>query len=237
MLETLQPPPKSIVGRLRGISRRYWLGKNEVIALDDVDLDIPTGRFIVLAGPSGSGKSTLLHMLGALDRPDAGTVEVDSQNLAKLNDDALSDFRSQRIGFVFQSFNLLPMLNALENVEYPIRRLGAPSAERRARATELLQAVGLGNQLRQRPGELSGGQRQRVAIARALANRPRIIIADEPTANLDRASANGIVQLLRRLQEDTGITVVLSSHDPMVQAAADTRFDLVDGRIEREVSA
>ncbi|MFN3985021.1 MAG: ABC transporter ATP-binding protein [Rhodocyclaceae bacterium] len=225
------------VARLHGISRRYTLGKSEILALNQLDLDIPRGRLVVIAGPSGSGKSTLLHMLGALDRPDSGTVEVDGQALAKLDDNALSDFRSRRIGFVFQNFNLLPTLNALENVEYPIHRLGVAATQRRTRATDLLHAVGLGDKLRHRPGELSGGQRQRVAIARALANQPRIVIADEPTANLDRASAAGIVSLLRHLQQDTGATVVLSSHDPLVQAQADIRYDLVDGRIERVVGS
>lgn len=221
------------VARLRGVSRSYQLGKSQISALTHIDIDIPRGRFIVLAGPSGSGKSTLLHMLGALDKPSTGSVEVDGQILDQLDDDALSDFRSRRIGFVFQSFNLLPTLNAIENVEYPMHRLGVGIRQRRERSIELLTAVGLGDKLRHRPGELSGGQRQRVAIARALANRPSIVIADEPTANLDRASTNGIISLLKQLQHDTGTTVVLSSHDPAVQAVADLRFDLVDGRIER----
>ena len=225
-------PESSTIASLRAVRKRYHMGSNVLEALAGVDLDIAGGCVTVIAGPSGSGKSTLLHLLGGLDMPDAGTVCVDGQDLAHMHDDALSRFRGTHIGFVFQSFNLLPVLDALENVEYPMQGLRLPRAERRQRAQALLAAVGLADKARHRPGELSGGQRQRVAIARALANQPRIVIADEPTANLDRASGAGIIALLRQLQRDTGTSVVLSSHDPAVIAAADVRVDLVDGRIE-----
>ncbi|CAL92673.1 ABC transporter ATP-binding protein [Azoarcus olearius] len=221
------------VAVLRGIRKRYRLDNTAVLALDGVDLDIPPARFTVITGPSGSGKSTLLHLLGALDRADAGTLHVDGRDLARLDDDALSAFRARHIGFVFQSFNLLPVLTALENVEYPLRLGMLSAAARRARALDLLGAVGLADKARHRPAELSGGQRQRVAIARALANSPRLLLADEPTANLDRATGAGIIALLRRLQRETGTSVVFSSHDAAVLDAADLRVTLVDGRVAR----
>ncbi|QDF95102.1 ABC transporter [Azoarcus sp. DD4] len=217
---------------LRDIHKRYRLDKTTVVALDGVDLDIAPARFTVITGPSGSGKSTLLHLLGALDRADAGKIRFEGRDFDALDDDALSAFRAQHIGFVFQSFNLLPVLTALENVEYPMRLGALPAAARRARALELLASVGLADKARHRPSELSGGQRQRVAIARALANAPRLLLADEPTANLDRATGAGIIALLRRLQRETGTSVVFSSHDPAVLDAADIRVTLVDGRIE-----
>ncbi|HEU0202575.1 MAG TPA: ABC transporter ATP-binding protein, partial [Burkholderiaceae bacterium] len=203
-------------------------------ALRGIDLDVAPARFTVIAGPSGSGKSTLLHLLGALDTPDTGTVEIAGQNLAALSDDARSDFRARRIGFVFQSFNLLPVMTALENVEYPLRLVLPDARKRRARAHELLAAVGLATMEKRRPAELSGGQRQRVAIARALANQPPLLLADEPTANLDRATGAELIELLRSIQRDTGTSVIFSSHDPAVLAAADDRVSIVDGLIEQQ---
>ncbi len=228
------PPHAAVapVARLRGVSKRYALGKTMVRALKDIDLDIARGVFTVIAGPSGSGKSTLLHLLGTLDAPDAGRIEIAGQALAALNDDARADFRLRRIGFVFQSFNLLPVFTALENVEYPLRLSTPDAARRRARAGELLAAVGLADKARHRPMELSGGQRQRVAIARALANAPELLLADEPTANLDRQTGAEIIALLRRLQRETGISVVFSSHDPAVLDAADARVFIVDGALQ-----
>ena len=220
------------VARLRGVSKRYALGKTMVRALKDIDLDIARGVFTVIAGPSGSGKSTLLHLLGTLDAPDAGRIEIAGQALAALNDDARADFRLRRIGFVFQSFNLLPVFTALENVEYPLRLSNPDAVRRRAHATELLAAVGLADKARHRPMELSGGQRQRVAIARALANAPELLLADEPTANLDRQTGTEIIALLRRLQRETGISVVFSSHDPAVLDAADAQVFIVDGEVQ-----
>ena len=225
----LSSPP---VARLRGVTKRYALGKTSVLALKDIDLDIARGAFTVIAGPSGSGKSTLLHLLGTLDAPDAGTIEIAGQPLAALRDDARAEFRLRRIGFVFQSFNLLPVFTALENVEYPLRLSNPDAVRRRAHATELLAAVGLADKARHRPMELSGGQRQRVAIARALANAPELLLADEPTANLDRQTGTEIIALLRRLQRETGISVVFSSHDPAVLDAADARVFIVDGEVQ-----
>lgn len=220
------------VARLRGISKRYALGKTAVLALKNVDLDIARGAFTVIAGPSGSGKSTLLHLLGSLDTPDAGTIEIAGQPLAALSDDARAEFRLRRIGFVFQSFNLLPVFTALENVEYPLRLSTPDAAHRRARAAELLAAVGLADKGHHRPMELSGGQRQRVAIARALANAPELLLADEPTANLDRQTGADLIALLRRIQRDTGTSVVFSSHDPALLEAADARVFIVDGEVQ-----
>ena len=219
------------VARLYGINKHYLLGKVRVSALTDVNLEIAHGRFTVIAGPSGSGKSTLLHLLGALDQPDAGQIEISDTDLADLNDDQRSDFRLQRIGFVFQNFNLLPVLNAMENVEYPLRLTQRNATKRRERAMRLLEAVGLADRAKHRPLELSGGQRQRVAIARALANEPDLILADEPTANLDRRTTHEIILLLRKIQRATNTTVVFSSHDPLVLEAADTRVFITDGRI------
>jgi putative ABC transport system ATP-binding protein len=223
----------SPVARLRGIHKRYRLGKTDVVALRGIDLDVARGRFTVISGPSGSGKSTLLHLLGSLDTPDAGTIEIAGRPLAQLSDDARADFRLRRIGFVFQSFNLLPVLNAVENVEYPLRLTTPDASKRRARANELLAAVGLGDKGAHRPLELSGGQRQRVAIARALANQPELLLADEPTANLDRRTGAEIISLLRQIQRDTGTSVVFSSHDPAVLDAADERVAIVDGQLQR----
>jgi putative ABC transport system ATP-binding protein len=222
----------SLVSRVRGVRKSYRLGKTRVAALNGIDLDIARGQFTVIAGPSGSGKSTLLHLLGALDQPDAGAIDIAGQALAQLSDDERAEFRLRRIGFVFQSFNLLPVLNAVENVEYPMRLTLSNAAQRRVRANELLAAVGLADKGAHRPLELSGGQRQRVAIARALANRPELLLADEPTANLDRATGAEVIALLRKIQRETGTSVVFSSHDPAVLAAADTRVFIVDGRLD-----
>lgn len=221
------------IARLQHVCKHYRLGSTVVKALDDVTLDLPAGRFIVIAGPSGSGKSTLLHLLGALDTPDRGEIALAGQALGALSDDALAQFRARAIGFVFQSFNLLPVFTALENVAYPMHLLGLPAAQQRAAAERLLAQVGLADQAHHRPAQLSGGQRQRVAIARALANAPRLVLADEPTANLDRATGAAIIALLRTLQRETGTSVVLSSHDPAVIDAADEVVQIVDGRIAR----
>lgn len=221
------------VARLRGVSKHYALGNTQVRALHRIDLDVPHGVFTVIAGPSGSGKSTLLHLLGALDHPSEGQIDIDQQALKGLSRNALAEFRAQRLGFVFQNFNLLPVLNALENVEYPMRLTGLPARERRDRARALLASVGLEKQARHRPTQLSGGQRQRVAIARALANRPPLILADEPTANLDSRNGAEIIELLRHLQRQTSASIVFSSHDPAVIASADTLVLIRDGEIEQ----
>lgn len=219
------------IARLRGLRKNYALGEVKVLALRGVDVDIARGRFTVIAGPSGSGKSTLLHILGCIDRPDAGHVEIEGLSPLALSDDRLSEFRARRIGFVFQNFNLLPVLNALENVEYPMRLLERDGERRRQRARQLLVDVGLQGMETRRPNQLSGGQRQRVAIARALANEPGLVLADEPTANLDRQTGADIIALMRRIQRQTGASFVFSSHDPALIDAADDRIHVADGQI------
>ena len=217
---------------LRNVGKTYRLDTVTVPALSAVSIDIRPGRFTVLCGPSGSGKTTLLNMMGCIDRPDAGEIQVDGQAVQAMTDDALSDFRARRIGFVFQNFNLLPVLTAFENVEYPLVLAAVPAAQRKERVRTLLDAVGLADRAGNRPGQLSGGQRQRVAIARALATEPALVLADEPTANLDSQTGAEIIALMRRLQRERGTSFVFSSHDPMVLAQADDVVRIRDGRID-----
>ena len=217
---------------LRNVGKTYRLDTVTVPALSAVSIDIRPGRFTVLCGPSGSGKTTLLNMMGCIDRPDAGEIRVDGQAVQAMTDDALSDFRARRIGFVFQNFNLLPVLTAFENVEYPLVLAAVPAAQRKERVRTLLDAVGLADRAGNRPGQLSGGQRQRVAIARALATEPALVLADEPTANLDSQTGAEIIALMRRLQRERGASFVFSSHDPMVLAQADDVVRIRDGRID-----
>ena len=217
---------------LRNVDKTYRLDTVTVPALSGVSIDIRPGRFTVLCGPSGSGKTTLLNMMGCIDRPDAGEIQVDGQAVQARTDDALSDFRARRIGFVFQNFNLLPVLTAFENVEYPLVLAAVPAAQRKERVRALLDAVGLADRAGNRPGQLSGGQRQRVAIARALATEPALVLADEPTANLDSQTGAEIIALMRRLQRERGASFVFSSHDPMVLAQADDVVRIRDGRID-----
>ena len=217
---------------LRTVGKTYRLDTVTVPALSAVSIDIRPGRFTVLCGPSGSGKTTLLNMMGCIDRPDTGEIQVDSQAVQAMTDDALSDFRARRIGFVFQNFNLLPVLTAFENVEYPLVLAAVPAAQRKERVRALLDAVGLADRAGNRPGQLSGGQRQRVAIARALATEPALVLADEPTANLDSQTGAEIIALMRRLQRERGASFVFSSHDPMVLAQADDVVRIRDGRID-----
>lgn len=217
---------------LRNVGKTYRLDTVTVPALSAVSIDIRPGRFTVLCGPSGSGKTTLLNMMGCIDRPDAGEIQVDGQAVQAMTDDALSDFRARRIGFVFQNFNLLPVLTAFENVEYPLVLAAVPATQRKERVRTLLDAVGLADRAGNRPGQLSGGQRQRVAIARALATEPALVLADEPTANLDSQTGAEIIALMRRLQRERGASFVFSSHDPMVLAQADDVVRIRDGRID-----
>ncbi|UTH72882.1 ABC transporter ATP-binding protein [Chromobacterium sp. IIBBL 290-4] len=216
-----------------GVDKHYRLDQVTVPALLEVELAIRPACFTVLAGPSGSGKTTLLNLIGGIDRPDKGSIAIAGQDITQLKDDALSDFRARHIGFIFQNFNLLPVLSAYENVEYPLLLAKLPASERKGRVMELLDAVGLADKARQRPGQLSGGQRQRVAIARALAHRPSLVLADEPTANLDSQTGGAILSLLRALQREYQLTVVFSSHDPQVIAAADDHYQVRDGRVAR----
>lgn len=236
------PKPDSLVNErqnklvhpvvLKGVSKSYRLDSVNVAALADIDLVILPDRFTVISGPSGSGKTTLLNLIGCIDRPDRGTIMVGGKPVQSLNDDALSDFRARQLGFVFQNFNLLAVLTAFENVEYPLVLAGAPPAERRERAQRLLEAVGLADHARKRPGELSGGQRQRVAIARALIRQPQLVLADEPTANLDSKTGHEIIDLMRSMQRQQHVSFVFSSHDPKVLEAADDAVHICDGRID-----
>lgn len=215
----------------RGLSRRYPLGKETVPALSEADVDIMQGDFLVLQGPSGSGKTTLINLLGLLDSPDTGSVLLDGVNAASLGDDARADARRDRFGFIFQNFNLIPVLTAAENVAYPMTLGPAAADSVRARAQELLASVGLADKSAVRPDLLSGGQRQRVAIARALANAPGVIFADEPTANLDTHTADTILDLMRQLNREHAVAFVIATHDPRVMARADRLITLRDGRI------
>ncbi len=217
-----------------GVFRSYALGAARVAAVRDVTLAIDPGEFVALKGPSGSGKTTLLNLLGLLDRPDAGEVRVEGHNGETLSEDEKSDLRRDRFGFVFQTFNLIPVLTAEENVAYPLVLSGAEAPERRERARELLAAVGLDGKADVRPDLLSGGERQRVAIARALANRPAVIFADEPTANLDSRTAEEILNLMRRFNESYAVAFLFATHDPRVVERARRIVTLHDGAIESD---
>jgi putative ABC transport system ATP-binding protein len=218
---------------LRGVAKTYHLDAVDVPALAEVDLDIRADCFTVISGPSGSGKTTLLNIVGCIDQPDRGEVRVAGEDVRALSDDALSDFRARHLGYVFQNFNLLPVLTVYENVEYPLLLTREPAARRRERVAALLEAVGLAEKARNLPGQLSGGQRQRVAIARALASSPRLVLADEPTANLDSHTGESIISLMREMQRRQHVSFVFSSHDPKVLAAADDAIVIRDGRIEK----
>ncbi|MHC4128640.1 MAG: ABC transporter ATP-binding protein [Planctomycetota bacterium] len=206
--------------------------RGRVRALDGLDLAVDDGEFVSVVGPSGSGKSTLLHMLGALDRPDSGRVLLEGRDLAERR--RLDRVRARSIGFVFQLHNLLPALTALENVEVPLRALGVGRPERRRRAAALLETVGLGDRLSHRPGELSGGERQRVAVARAVVNEPRVILADEPTGDLDRDAGLRIMELLAELRQARNLTVILVTHDPDLAATAPRTVRILDGRVAED---
>jgi putative ABC transport system ATP-binding protein len=215
---------------LDGIHKRYRMGGNEIRALAGIDLHIARGEFIAVMGPSGSGKSTLLNVLGALDKPDAGSYRYDGVDVATLDDDGASRLRNRRIGFVFQSFQLMPRLDVLENILLPLRYADTPKPEAPARARELLARVGLADRAAHRPAELSGGQQQRVAIARALLMGPPLLLADEPTGNLDSRSAHDVLALLRELNAQ-GQTLVMVTHDSEIAASAHRTVQLRDGRV------
>mgnify|MGYP001160156928 CR=1 FL=1 len=217
---------------LSGVVKSYQMDAVEVPVLRGIDLLIRPGQFTVLLGPSGSGKTTLLNLVGCVDRADAGDVVVAGQRIDALSDDALADFRAANIGFIFQNFNLIPVLTAFENVEYPLILAGMAIERRRKRVTRLLEAVGLADRGNNLPGQLSGGQRQRVAIARALARRPKLVIADEPTANLDSRTGEAVLHLMRRMQDRYKISFLFSSHDRSLMKAADDLVSLKDGVIQ-----
>ncbi len=202
-----------------------------VTAVKDVTFDIPRERFAMIVGPSGSGKTTLLNLIGCIDTPTTGHLEVCGEDVGTLDDDALTDFRSRHIAFVFQSFNLLPVLTAYENVEYPLLLIGLGAGERRERTLAVLESVGLADQRDHRPNQLSGGQKQRVAIARALVKRPALVLADEPTANLDSHTGAEIIALMRRVQAEHQASFVFSTHDPQLISHADDTFVIRDGEL------
>ena len=216
--------------QLREIRKIYHQGGNEIRALDGVDLSIAQGEFVAIMGPSGSGKSTLLNVLGALDKPDSGTYHLGEDEIGSMDDDASSDLRNRRIGFVFQSFHLLPRLTVLENVLLPQRYSSSPDTNAEQRARDLLARIGLEQRLDHLPGELSGGQLQRAAIARALLNQPALLLADEPTGNLDSKSAVDVLALLAELNA-AGQTLVLVTHDPSIAAKAGRTIHLRDGKV------
>src|SRR5579863_8684567 len=229
--------PAAVV-RLRQVAKTYRSGTLEVPALRGISLEIPSHRFSVVVGASGNDKTTLLNLIGCIDSPSSGTVEVCGEQIAALSDDALSDFRARNIGFIFQTFSLVPVLSAYENVEYPLLLVGMNVSERRRRTLAMLEAVGLTPQAHQRPNELSGGQKQRVAIARALVKGPQIVLADEPTANLDSATGASIIELMRRVQAESHTSFIFATHDPQLMAHADEIFVIRDGElIERRTVA
>jgi putative ABC transport system ATP-binding protein len=213
------------------VEKHYRLEKADVPALVGVNLDIQAGERVCLMGPSGSGKSTLLNMIGCIDAPTAGSVIVDGEDTRGLGDARLSEFRNRRMGFIFQSFNLIPVLSVYENVEYPLLLQKVPARSRRQRVEELLRRVGLEEYGRRSPENLSGGQRQRVSIARALVARPRLVIADEPTASLDHVTGNAVMQLMVEMNESEGATLVFSTHDPSVSRFAKRIVRMIDGRV------
>jgi len=216
----------------RDVKKAYQMGKVTVPALRGVTFEVAEREFVAVFGPSGSGKSTLLHILGALDKPDEGSVLIEGTNLSTLSDNELAEVRLRKIGFVFQFFNLIPRFTALRNVEIPLALADVPDKELHEKAREVLRLVGLEGRLNHRPTELSGGEQQRVAIARALVNNPSIILADEPTGNLDTTTGWEIVQLMKRLSEERGQTFIVVTHDPAIAETADRMIFLKDGLIE-----
>ena len=218
---------------LTNVKKTYPLGKTEVPAVKGVSFEINKGDFVSIAGPSGSGKSTILNMIGCIDTPTEGSVEIDGVGTSRMNDREITDLRHRTLGFIFQSFNLIPVLNVFENIEFPLL-LGSkptPKGERREWIDFLIGEVGLTNWAKHRANELSGGQRQRVAIARALATKPKIVLADEPTANLDSATGEAIIGLMKRMNQELGTTFIFSTHDPKIVEIADHVIRLKDGLI------
>jgi len=219
--------------RASGLTKSYRRGGETLVVLDGLELEMEAGRFYALMGPSGSGKTTLLNLVGGLDHADSGDLWVAGENLSELEDAELAAWRSENVGFVFQGFNLIPVLTALENVELPLALTPLSRRERRAHASHALDLVGLGDRMGHRPGQLSGGQEQRVAIARAIASDPKVILADEPTGDLDRESADQVLGLLQRLNSDLHKTILMVTHDPRAADHAERIVHLDKGRLER----
>jgi len=217
--------------RVRGVKRTYYIGDNPVHALRGIDLDIKRGEFMAIMGPSGSGKSTLFNMVGGLDKPTSGTVFIDEVDIAQLDPGELAWLRCRKIGYIFQTFNLIPVMTALENVTLPMIFAGASLEEQMEKGRRLLDLVGLSDRLHNKPGQLSGGQQQRVAIARALANDPAIILADEPTGNLDQKVGEEIIQMLKRLNKESGVTIITATHDDKMYKRSDRVAIVIDGSI------
>ncbi|MFX1520943.1 MAG: ABC transporter ATP-binding protein [Promethearchaeota archaeon] len=221
----------NIVVETVDLKKEYHLGGVIVPALRGINLQVKKGEFIVIMGPSGSGKSTLLHMIGGLDTPTSGNVYINGQDISRLSDGVLTELRAQEIGFIFQFYNLVPVLTAFENVELPMMVNGISEKEGRKRAKELLEMVGLADRMHHRPDELSGGQRQRVSIARALANKPSIVLADEPTGDVDTKTGEEILDIMHDLNEDMGVTFIVITHDPVVAEHCDRLIRIIDGQI------
>ena len=224
--------------RLAGVGKRFVKGKETISIFDHLDMTIPAGDFVALMGPSGSGKTTLLNMLGGIDKPDAGRVEIAGQHIEKASEAELARFRAANIGFIFQFYNLMPMLTAAQNVELPLLLTKFSKAERARRVQTALEVVGLGDRMKHRPREMSGGQQQRVAIARAIVSDPKLLLADEPTGDLDRTTADEILSILQLLNRDLGKTIVMVTHDPAAASWARRVLHLDKGSfIEKELAA
>ena len=231
MTETPRPTETGPMVETRGLGRDFTVGPVVVHALRDVNLAVPRGELVAVRGRSGSGKTTLLSLIGGLDRATSGDVVIDGRSIGGMTPDALVELRRRKIGFIFQAFGLLSILSAEENVEVPLRLVKAAPAEREERVAVLLELVGLGQRGRHRPHELSGGEQQRVAIARALANRPDLLLADEPTGQLDSATGRSIMSLLRAVVRSEGVTAIIATHDPTLIDLADRVIDISDGRV------
>lgn len=216
---------------LRNVIKTYDDEGIKVAAINDISFEIPRKRFAMIVGPSGSGKTTLLNLIGCIDKPTSGHISVAGQDVGKLSDKKLTDFRAKNVAFIFQNFALYPVLSAYENVEYPLLLIRMPAKERRERTIAMLEAVGLADQRKQKPNQLSGGQKQRVAVARALVKHPEIVLADEPTANLDSETGAQIIDLMRRMQHEQEVSFIFASHDPQLISHAEETYVIRDGRL------
>ena len=220
-----------VLVEVQNISKEYAFGKQKLVALKNISLSVLQGEFLAIAGTSGSGKSTLLNMIGCIDTPTTGRLYIEGESISEKSPEQLADLRARKIGFIFQTFNLLPVLSAMENVEYPLHRFAINRKRRRDHVMKYLELVGVSKYADHRPNQLSGGQRQRVAIARALATKPSIVLADEPTANLDHRTGEGILELMSRINRKNGTTFIFSTHDPRVMEMAGRLVRISDGEI------